>query len=389
MKVDKNKLLHWVLLIISAANIFISMPFRLFKKRDKNRVVFFYQIDGNVKAFVDYIQSNSKIGVEAFFLAFPEYLGAYKGKHNLPTLNMLSLRDMIKVARSDVVITNYGALTLRYYAKFTGIKFVDVWHGLPMLKNQTPKIMGYLNYYSEVWVSSESMKKFYVNRYKLKCKIVVTGYARVDRLYRGDYDVQKLRFKYDLPVKKIILIAPTWRHDNPDRSVLPFGLKPDELALRLNSLAEATNSFVIFRAHMLSGDAGVKSKLKNIKAMPSNKYPFTEELLAVSDLVVTDWSSLVFDFLATSRPIIFINGHPPFTGPKGAQRFTPTNRFGPIVNNFDEFSVVVKDYLVNPTHFNKKFYEKIQTTTGIAYGDTLDGESTKRYYNRLKYLLES
>lgn len=386
MKVERDKLLHWLLLLISGMNILIAIPFRLLKKKDTKRVVFYYQMHGNNKALADYIAENDK-SIEMYFLAFPEYIKIYQGKHNLRSLNMLNPFDMIKVAQSDVVVTNYGALTLVYLAKFTNIKFVDVWHGLPMLKNQTSKIMNYLNYYAEVWVSSEVMRKFYKEKYTLRSKLVVTGYGRTDKLYSGAYDDAGVREKYGLPKdRKIVLIAPTWKHNNPNRKELPFGLAPDEFIRELNKLAEKTDCFVVFRAHMLSDDIGAAGK--NIKALSSHDYPDTEEIISVADIVVTDWSSIAYDFMATKRPVIFIESQAPFVGDELEDRCTPGNRFGPIVRDIREFKRITTKYLKDPESYKKEHKIDIDRIEAIAYGGTLDGKATQRYFERLSKLLE-
>lgn len=381
MKIDKNNIKHWLLLIISGLIIFAVMPLRLFKKKGSKRVVFFYQMHGNSRALSDYIEEHDQ-SIEMYFLAFPEYLKIYKDKQTLPTLSMLSFRDMIKVAQCDVLVTNYEVLTLLYFAKYTSIKFVDTWHGLPMLKNQTPKILHYLNYYEEVWVSSPAMKKFYKECYQLKSKLVVTGYGRIDKLVNKSFvGVKK---KYNLPNKKIIMIAPTWKQNDPNRSELPFGLEQHELLVKLESLAKATNTFIIFRAHMLSGSGLKADSSKYIRSMPTQYYPDTEELLSVTDILVTDWSSLVFDFMVLGKPVIFIDINAPFQGEDLEKRSSPENRFGKIVKDIDDFETVIKEYLLLPDKYLSEHKKRINDVMKKAYDSTADGHSTERYYKRLK-----
>jgi CDP-glycerol glycerophosphotransferase (TagB/SpsB family) len=387
MKIERNKLSHWIMLIISGIYIIFSVPFRILKPRNTKRIVFFYQMHGNNQALMEYIKKHDS-SIDMYFLAFPKYLKIYRGKHELPTLNMLNPIDMIRVAKSDVVITNYGALTLQYLAKWTSLKFVDVWHGLPMLKNQTPKIMDYLNDYDEVWLSSPDMKEFYQTRYQLRSRLEVTGYGRVDKLVTDSYDRNKVCEKYQLPLdKKIILIAPTWKHNNPNRNELPFGLSSTEFIKELGLLVDETNSHVVFRAHMLSVD--IKGIEGSITALSSHDFPDTEEIISVADMVVTDWSSIAFDFMTTDRPVIFIDGQPPFVGEELKTRCTPSNRFGPVVGDIETFKEIVTRYLENPSLYHVENGNSINKVKQIAYGDTLDGNSTERYYNRLIALLES
>jgi CDP-glycerol glycerophosphotransferase len=387
MKVDKDNLWHWILLVISAGLIFASMPFRIFKKKNSRRVVFFYQMHGNSRALVDYIAEHDK-SIEMYFLAFPEYLKIYEGKQDLPALNMLSFRDMIKVAQCDVLITNYGALTLIYYAKFTSIKFVDTFHGILLLKFMPAPILTYLNYYKEVWVSSPYLQKIYREKSDVIAKTVPTGYARVDKLVNGSYE--NVKQKYGLPTdKKIIMIAPTWKHNDPNRNLLPFGMDESQLTAYFDRLAQETNSYVIFRAHMLSGNPVDAGEVKHVRAMPSNDYPDTEELLSAVDILITDWSSLAFDFMVLDRPVFFIDTKPPFKGEDIVRRSNPAGRFGEIVKDKDEFDTLVRTYLQEPELYLKKHQKSIERLKEEAYGGTADGRATERYYERLQKLLQT
>ena len=373
------------MLLFSAALICIAAPFRLFKSKKSKRVVFFYQMHGNALALSDYISENDQ-SIEAYFLAFPQYLKIYKDKQDLPTLNMFSLKDMIVVAKSDVIVTNYGALTLVLLAKLTNIKFVDVFHGILFLKFAPPPILHYLNDYEEVWVSSSNLKRLYVDKFGVTSKIVPTGYGRVDKLINGSY--RNVREKYEIPLsKKIIMIAPTWKHNDPDRSLLPYGMDQKTFLAFVNKIAEESNTHVIYRAHMLSENLSEANRYDNVKTMPSNDYPDTEELLSIVDLLVTDWSSLAFDFMVLDRPVIFIDTKPPFTGDDIAKRSNPSGRFGEIISNKDDFRKTVKLYIDEPEAYLRKHRKKIEKTKEIVYGGADDGKATERYYERLINLI--
>lgn len=383
---DKTNPRHILLLMISTFFLFLSIPLRKLKSRDKKRIVFYYQMHGNSKALAEALQKKFP-QYELLYLAYPKYRKIYSSQHALKTLNPLNFFDMVKAAQSDVVVTNYEAHNLVYFAKYTDIKFVDVWHGLPMLKNQTPKILNYLNYYTEVWVSSPAMKDFYEKFYKLKSKVVVTGYGRTDKLVNNSY--KNVRKKYNLPNKKIILIAPTWKHGDPDRSIYPFGLDEEEFLNKVDDLAGNMDAKVIMRAHMLSSSSGDKAKYKNIIQMSVKDYPDSEELLSISDIVATDWSSIVFDYLALNKPVIFFDTKAPFTGRDIKMRSSKQNRFGEIIKEFDEFSGYVKEYLNNPGKFNAKHSKELKKIKEIAYGRYLDGKATDRYLQRMAEILDT
>jgi CDP-glycerol glycerophosphotransferase len=231
------------------------------------------------------------------------------------------------------------------------------------------------------------MQELYADKFGVTSKTVPTGYGRVDKLINGAYS--NVKEKYSIPTdKKIIMIAPTWKHNDPDRSLLPFGMNQNELVAYLENLAKDTNTFIIFRAHMLSGNPLDPEQANNVRAMPSNDYPDTEELLSVVDILVTDWSSLAFDFMVVDRPVIFIDTRPPFRTEEIALRANPSGRFGEIVKQQEEFDFAIRTYLREPDLYLRNHATQIAQIKEDAYGDTADGKATQRYYEHLKALLE-
>lgn len=121
--------------------------------------------------------------------------------------------------------------------------------------------------------------------------------------------------------------------------------------------------------------------------MPSNQYPDTEELLSEVDILVTDWSSLAYDFMVLDRPMIFIDTKPPFQGEDIIRRSNPAGRFGEVIKERDEFDKTIKRYLESPKAYLKKHKKSLEDMKRMAYGSKADGKATERYYKRLKALL--
>jgi len=96
--------------------------------------------------------------------------------------------------------------------------------------------------------------------------------------------------------EKIVLFAPTWRGKLNDRSYDVAGLVED-----VAKLAEGKHH-MLFRAHRfaekLIGDEGLDATI-----VPSSID--TNELLAVVDVLITDYSSIFYDYLPLNRPVIF------------------------------------------------------------------------------------
>lgn len=135
--------------------------------------------------------------------------------------------------------------------------------------------------------------------------ILELGYPRNDFLYNYTQDdLKDIKEKLGISDinKKIILYAPTYR-DNQHTSGLGYTYKTevdfDKLEKELNS-----DYIILFRAHWLVANEFNFEKYKGFIYDVSN-YDDINELYIVSDLLVTDYSSVFFDYANLKRPIIF------------------------------------------------------------------------------------
>lgn len=131
-------------------------------------------------------------------------------------------------------------------------------------------------------------------------KIAETGYPRNDLVINATAD-EKFEFRKKLGVvddgKPLVLYAPTWRGilGHPE-------INPEKLISDLKNLQEQ-ECHVIFRGHYFAEKALAEVGLGNVYIAPQAMD--TSELLAIVDILVTDYSSIFFDFLPTGRPIVF------------------------------------------------------------------------------------
>ncbi|WP_288162013.1 CDP-glycerol glycerophosphotransferase family protein [Dubosiella newyorkensis] len=135
-------------------------------------------------------------------------------------------------------------------------------------------------------------------------RLIETGYPRNDFLsnYTED-DVLRIKKKYNLPLdKKIVLYAPTWRDDSFVAAGYTFELQADFKKWK-EALGEDT--IVLFKPHYLiinrfDQDPSLKDFLYSIPAEAE-----ISELYIVADRLVTDYSSVFFDYAILKRPIYF------------------------------------------------------------------------------------
>ncbi len=132
----------------------------------------------------------------------------------------------------------------------------------------------------------------------LEYKLRETGYPRIDLMLNAS-PARKREIRRLLGItdkRPILFYAPTWRgtHKEVDTDV-------DRLRADLKAMA-ATGHHVVYRGHVMEQQA---LKGKSFNAIIAPPQLDTNELLSVVDVLVTDYSSVFFDFIPANKPIFY------------------------------------------------------------------------------------
>ncbi len=136
-----------------------------------------------------------------------------------------------------------------------------------------------------------------------KERLIETGYPRNDVLVNTTtQEVVKLKQQLGLPLdKKIILYAPTWRDNSFVSKGYTFHLEVD-FAKWKEKLGE--EYVVVFKPHyLIINDFDMAAFKGFVYEMPASLD--ISELYLVSDILITDYSSVFFDYAILQRPIYF------------------------------------------------------------------------------------
>ena len=127
--------------------------------------------------------------------------------------------------------------------------------------------------------------------------VLETGYPRTDSIYRQDEETAKeLKAELGIPAdKRVMLYAPTWR--DMDRFDMMLDLEEMRKAL-------SDEYVILVRPHYFVADK---------YDMPDDgKFIFDggrtgkiEDLFPITDILITDYSSVMFDFALTEKPMVF------------------------------------------------------------------------------------
>ena len=234
-------------------------------------------------------------------------------------------KDHLKyLAKAKYWIFNYK-IPEYIYPKKNQI-FLQCWHGTPL------KRLGYdLEHYDNELNTVNGMKKRYkieaekisyfispskiatekfVSAWNLKEfgkeKIIIQeGYPRNDFLYNyTDIDIRNIKQRLGIQDcnKKIILYAPTYRGDQHEAGV-GYVYKENVDFQKLQSKL-ADKFIILFRPHYYVANMFDFDKYKNF-VYDVSKVDDINDLYIISDILITDYSSVFFDYANLKRPIIF------------------------------------------------------------------------------------
>lgn len=227
-----------------------------------------------------------------------------------------SFRYSYYLARSKYYIFN--GRQPEWVKKRKGNVFLQTWHGTPLKKlvfdledinSATPRYKNQVYKQSRAWdyliAANQYSSDIFRRCFMYKKNMLETGYPRNDILHDPDKVkiANQVKEKLGIPKdKKTILYAPTWRDDEfYTKGRYKFSLKLD-----LQQLKEKLgNEYVILlRTHYFIADALDVTGLEDF-AYNLSKYDDISELYLISDILITDYSSVFFDYANLKRPMLF------------------------------------------------------------------------------------
>lgn len=240
---------------------------------------------------------------------------AKSGKHTRVKMN--SLRYVYYASRCGYRIFNVRQPA--WNTKRRGVVFLETWHGTPLKKlafdmdditsaSQNHKTLFYKH--SREWNYLISANRFSTDVFERafvydRDKILEYGYPRNDILYAENRDEIASEVKEELGIpegKRVILYAPTWR-DNQfyDRGKYKF-----TLALDLGRLQKefGEDSIILLRTHYYIADILNLTEYEGF-VYNGSQYEDISRLYLISDICITDYSSVFFDYANLRRPILF------------------------------------------------------------------------------------
>lgn len=268
------------------------------KKRVQNRTLFVTvrkdgELEGNAKALYPYVKGEKVICAQ-----------------RLPHNNLTMIKMIKLIVTSKVIVTDDYVKYLRHFTLKPEQRVIQLWHACGAFKkfgqrgtNMAIKTdMATHAQYNIACVSGEHIRTIYADAFNINLKKVkALGCPRTDDFFDEKLIEEKKRAIYakypELKDKYVIIYAPTFRDIGEGRTVFNPQLDFDKLSQNLLPDQE----FIICPHPVMKNDI-IPKKYPNIRVMRDFS---TNDLMFVSDMLITDYSSVIFEYALLRKPIAF------------------------------------------------------------------------------------
>lgn len=219
--------------------------------------------------------------------------------------------SMIKeIFSSKVIVTDDYVKYLRYFPLRKEQRVIQLWHACGAFKKfgqrgtnmSLPEDRATHAQYNLVCVSGENLRDIYADAFDVNYnKVKALGVPRTD-----DYFNKKLINKIKRKIyfhhpsflrKSIIVYAPTFRDVGCDRSDFQPELDFDRLSKDL-----LPNQLLLICPHPVMKNKILPKNYHNIRVMRDFS---TNDYMLISDMLITDYSSVIFEYALLKKPIAF------------------------------------------------------------------------------------
>lgn len=394
--------------LVSRKILFNQMAKRYKRFQDSTRIddklILFCTFSGrsygdSPKAIYEYMLTDPKFDEYTFVWAFQD---PYKFKDLLKNPRTFIVKAKTASYEETCAKAKYWMFNYRVddhiYPKDEQV-YVQLWHGTPLKK------LGYdiinsdnaMNSLAEIKIKydtdaskfkyilapSDFARDKFTSAWNLKAhgkadSVIVKGYPRNDYLSNyKDEDIDKIKDKLGVAKdKKIIFYAPTWR-DNQHDSKIGYTYEPDiDFDLMKKELGD--EYIILFRIHYLAANKLNLDKYKGFVYDVSDVSDINE-LYIISDMLLTDYSSVFFDYANLGKPILFyMYDYDEYLNELRGFYIDTEELPGPIVQSTEDVVELIKN-IDNTANEYKDKYDKFKQ----KYNYLDDGQASKRVAYRV------
>jgi CDP-ribitol ribitolphosphotransferase len=341
--------------------------------------------DGNVGIMVEYLKEK-KEGFTFRYLKKKER-NMVKDVHKLRGKLSFFIEKPYHLATSEFVMLDNIFLPMAFLKFNKRVRIIQLWHGTGTIKKFGQDVnTGFLKKLeyrankniTHLVVNSQQTKKEYASSFGVKeDRIFIYGLPRTDFFFDQVKMEERKKVFYnqypELKGKKLILYAPTFRDKEKDNPVVMLDTK-----LLSDQIPE--NYILMLRLHPFVEEAfeknGHLSQVITGNVISMSAYPDINTLLLVSDYLITDYSSVIYEYCLLNRPIIFFAYDLEQFSNYGRGFYQPYLDYvpGPVTADTKEIVEIIRSDLFD--------YNKIDTFKNKNYRFQ-DGKSAERLYHNI------
>lgn len=200
----------------------------------------------------------------------------------------------------------------RRYIKKDGQVFTNTWHGTPLKKmgkysyferHSMGNIQRCLLFSDYLIYPNDYMREKMLDSYNLeslyKGEILCEGYPRNSVFFKEQNTDLKKELGFEN--KELFVYMPTWKAENMGATMMASLDKLKGVLSEIDKLL-SDSQVMLLKLHPLVSGSLCLSGFKHIKSFPNGVEPY--EVLAFCDCLVTDYSSVFFDFAASRKKIV-------------------------------------------------------------------------------------
>jgi len=286
----------------------------------------------NSRYLYEYTLRNNK-GINAIWIT--KNIGVYNWltQKGYPALMSNSLKGIFTVIRAKVAVITCDKTDVHPWLLTSNHIIIELWHGVGYKKTNyddevfsrpltfygrfgkaAERILFFLfpffkNSYRMVISTSELMTQRFSSAFRMDVKdIPITGYPRNDVLFKSDNTISLKKHLEIEPSKKLCLFVPTHRGAGR-KSVIKLFFKNEFVLKSIDDRLDKSKAVLLVKLHPYH-DRDIMElrgkEYKNIIFWENSNVEYDMSLmLKDADILLTDYSSVSFDYLLLNRPIIF------------------------------------------------------------------------------------
>ncbi len=227
------------------------------------------------------------------------------------------IRTPYLLASADIIIIDDFNPTVKQCKYKPSVKIIQLWHACGAFKtvgfSRTGKAGGPFvtnnnhRVYTHAIASSSHVARFYAEAFGMtKGTVYPTGVPRTDVFFNDDYKREtRQRMFEEIPLakgKRVILFAPTFRGNGAKSGRYPMNMIDMP---KVAKMCRDTNSIFIFKMHPFVHNPVVIPEEYSDVIIDCTSYREINDMLFFTDLLITDYSSVVYEASTLNIPMLF------------------------------------------------------------------------------------